>query len=47
MSRRSYTSFGEDYSEIEFTEACSGNFFISLIRIFILRIKVDDVKKTC
>ena len=42
---RSYVSFGE--FEIEFIEACSRKNFISLSRIVILRIKVDNVKKTC
>ena len=46
-SRRSYVSFGDVCSEIEFTEACSGKLFISLSRVDILRIKVEDMKKTC
>ena len=53
-SRRSYVSFGDIYSEIEFTKACSSKVVISLSkiiisisRIFILRIKVGDMNKTC
>ena len=46
-SRRSYVSFGDFYSEIEFTEACSSKLVIYLSRVGILRIKVEDVKKTC
>ena len=46
-SRRSYVSFGDVCSEIEFTEACSGKLVISLSRVDILRIKVDDIEKTC
>ena len=45
--KRSYVSFGDVYSEIEFIEACSGKLVISLSRIVILRIKVEDMKKTC
>ena len=30
----------------DFTEACSGKLFISLRRVVILRIEVEDVKKT-
>ena len=37
-SRRSYVSFGDVCSEIEFTEACSGKLVISLSRVEILRI---------
>ena len=46
-SRRSYVSFGDVYFEIEFTEACSGKLVISLRRVDILRIKVEDMNKTC
>ena len=46
-SRRSYVSFGDVCSEIEFTEACFGKLVISLSRVDILRIKVEDIKKTC
>ena len=46
-SRRSYVSFGDVYSKIEFIEACSGKHVISLRKIVILRIKVEDIKKTC
>ena len=42
-SRRSYVSFGDVCSEIEFTEACSGKLIISLSRVVILRIKVEDM----
>ena len=42
-SRRSYVSFGDVYSEIEFIEACSGKLVISLRRIIILIIEVEDV----
>ena len=44
---RSYVSFGDVCSEIEFIEACFGKLLISLSRIVILRIEVEDVKKTC
>lgn len=37
MSGRSYASFGEDYSKIEFTKACFGKLVISLSRVAILR----------
>ena len=37
MSRRSYACFGEDYSEIDFIEVCSGKLVISLSRFVILR----------
>ena len=40
-------SFGDVCSEIEFTKACFGKLVISLSRIVILRIEVEDVKKTC
>ena len=46
-SRRSYVSFGDVCSEIEFTGACSGKLVISLIRVGILRIEVEDMEKTC
>ena len=46
-SRRSYVSFGDIYFEIEFTEACSHKFVTSPSRFDILRIKVEDMKKTC
>ena len=46
-SRRSYVSFGNVCSEIEFTKACSGKLVIYLSRFDILRIKVKDMKKTC
>ena len=36
-SRRSYVSFGDVCSEIEFTEACSSKLVISLSRFVILR----------
>ena len=45
--RRSYVSFGDIYSEIEFTESCSGKLVISLNRVDILRIEVEDMEKTC
>ena len=44
-SRRSYVNFGDNYSEIEFIEACSCKLVISLSRVEILRIKVDDMEK--
>ena len=47
MSRRSYVSFCDVCFEIEFTEACLGKLVISLSRIDILRIKVEDIEKTC
>ena len=46
-SRRSYVSFGDVYSKIEFTEACSSKLVISLSRFDILRIEVEDLEKTC
>ena len=46
-SERSYVSFGDVYFEIEFTVACFGKLVISLSRVVIQRIKVEDVKKTC
>ena len=46
-SRRGYASFGEDYSEIEFTEACSSKLVISLSIAVILRIKVKVVQTRC
>ena len=39
-SGRSYASFGEGCSEMEFTEACFGKLVISLSRVLILRSKV-------
>ena len=45
--RRSYVSFGDVYSKIEFTEACFGKLVISLSRIDILRNEVEDMEKTC
>ena len=45
--RRSYVCFGDVCSEIEVTKAYSGKLVISLSRFVILRIKVEDVKKTC
>ena len=46
-SIRSYVSFGDVYSEIEFTEACYDKLFISLSKVDILRIEVEDTEKTC
>ena len=46
-SRRSYVSFGDVYSEIDFKEACSSKLVISISRVDIMRIEVADVKKTC
>ena len=46
-SRRSYVSFGDVCSKIEFTEAYSDKLVISLSRVDILRIEVEDMKKTC
>ena len=46
-SIRSYASFGDFCSEIEFTKACSGKLFISLSRVNILRIEVEHMEKTC
>ena len=40
-------SFSDNCFEIEFTEACSSKLVISLSRIDILRIKVEDMNKTC
>ena len=46
-SRRIYVSFGDVCSEMEFIEPCSDKLVISLRRVDILRIKVEDIKKTC
>ena len=46
-SRRSYVSFGDVYSKIGFTKACSGKLVISLSKVDILRIKIKETKKTC
>ena len=46
-SRRSYVSFGDVCYEIEFTKACSSKLVISLSRVDILRIEVEDIEKTC
>ena len=46
-SRRSYVSFGGVCSKIEFIEACSSKYVISLSRVDNLRIEVEDMKKTC
>ena len=46
-SKRSYVSFGDVFSEIGFTKSCSSKLIISLSIIFILRIEVEDMKKTC
>ena len=46
-SGRSYVSFGDVCSEIEFIEACSSKIIISLSKVDILRIKVEDMKNTC
>ena len=40
-SGRSYASFGEDYSEIEFTKAYSVKLVISLSRVVISRSEVN------
>ena len=45
--RRYYVSFGDVYFEIEFIEACSSKFFVSLRKFNILRIEVKDMEKTC
>ena len=46
-SSKSYVSFGDVCFEIEFTKACSGKIVRSLSKVDILRIKVEDMKKTC
>ena len=46
-SGKSYVSFGDVCYEINFIEAYSGKLVISLNRVVILRIKVEDVNKTC
>ena len=46
-SRRNYVSFGDVCSEIDFIEVCSGKLVISLSRVDILRIEVEDLEKTC
>ena len=40
---RSYVSFDNICSEIEFTKACSGKQVISLTKVIILRSKVEDM----
>ena len=45
-SRRSYLSFCDICSKIEFTEACSGKLVIYLSRVDILRIEVEDMEKS-
>lgn len=45
MYRRSYVSFSDVCFEIEFIEACYGKLVISLSRIDILIIEVEDMKK--
>ena len=42
-SRISYESFGDIYSQIKFTKACSSKLIISLSRVVILRSKVKGV----
>ena len=42
-SRRSYVSFGDVCSKIEFIDAYFGKLVISLNKIVILRIEVEDV----
>ena len=46
-SRRSYVSFGDVCSEIEFTKTCSGKLVISISRVDILRIDIKDMEKIC
>ena len=46
-SRRSYVSFGDVYYETEFIETCFGKLVISLRRVDILRIEVEDMERTC
>ena len=46
-SRRKYVSSSDVCFEIEFIEACSHKIVISLSKVSILRIEVEDVKKTC
>ena len=46
-SWRSYVSFGDVCSEIEFTKVCSSKIVVSLSIIVIQRIKVEDMKKIC
>ena len=46
-SRRSYVSFSDIFSEIEFIEACSGKLVIYPSKKIILTIEVEDMKKTC
>ena len=45
-SRRSYVSFGNICSEIEFAKSCSRKLVISLSRVIILRGEVKDMWKT-
>ena len=45
-STRSYVTFSDVCSKIEFTQACSGNLVISLSGVVILRIEIEDMKKT-
>ena len=42
-SRKSYVSFGNICSEIEFLEAYSSKLVISLSKVIILRSKVEDM----
>ena len=44
---RSHVSFGDVFSEIEFTEAYFGKLVISLRKFDILSIEVEDMEKTC
>ena len=45
-SRRSYVSFGDVCSDIEFTKVSSSKLVIYLSRVDILRIEVEDMRKT-
>ena len=42
-----YECFGDVCSKIEFIETCSGKKFISLSKVDILRIEVEDMENTC
>ena len=46
-SRRIYVCFSDVCFEIDFTKECLGKLFVSPSRIDILRIKVEDMEKTC
>ena len=46
-SIRSYVRFGDIYFEIEFIDACFDKLVISIRRVDILRMEVEDMEKSC